>query len=52
MTKGDIRRMLLEVIKTLDYDLWKYFNEETSEDFDDAELQMEDLIEIVQRRMG
>ena len=49
MTKFKIRKMLLELIEELDYDHYKHFLPDCSEDPEAAEQQMQRLIEIVRK---
>ena len=49
MNKDVIRKMLDAVIQHIDYDIWKErFNEETVEYGQDAEVNMDELTEIVE----
>lgn len=49
MDKDVIRKMLDEVIKHIDYDVWKErYNEDTAEYGQNAEANMEELIDIVE----
>lgn len=51
MTNEQIEKMLLQVINELDYDLYKFFDPELSEDPEESEELMERLVEIVKKHI-
>lgn len=51
MTKIQIKKMLLEVISHLDYDMSKDFVKETSEDWESAKEELDNLVKVVQRHL-
>jgi len=51
MNKVQMQDMVLAILMHADYDLWKSYNEETSEDPECVEENMNELIEIVQKHL-
>jgi hypothetical protein len=51
MTKAKIKAMILEIIEHLDYDSYKNFLPDCSEDFESASELMEELIEVAQKHL-
>ena len=49
MEDQEIREMVLEIIKEVDYDIWKSYLLEFSEDPEMSEEEIESLIEIAKK---
>lgn len=47
MNEKEIKQMILALLTEADEDLAKFYVEETSEDWEEAELKMDNLISIV-----
>lgn len=52
MTRPKIKAMILKIIERLDYDHYKFFLPECSEDPDAAEELMGELVEIVEKHLS
>lgn len=46
LSDEEIRIIILDIIKRLDYDQYKHFVEETSEHWEQAQIQMAELVEV------
>ena len=51
MTKKQITAMIMAIIHDIDYDIYKGFLPEFSEEPEDIELRLENLIRIVQKHL-
>lgn len=49
MKKSVIEKMILEIIAAVDYDIYKSFLPECSEDPDEIPNQLEELVDIVKK---
>jgi len=52
MNEKEIRKMLIDIIAEVDYDISKFYDPETSEDPETAEESMQDLVLIVKKYMS
>jgi hypothetical protein len=49
MTRNKARNMLSDVIRRIDYDIWKQqFNKDTAEEDQDVDLNFNDLLDFVE----
>ena len=51
MNKTQIKKMILEVLEMVDYDVYKSFLKDSSEDWESAKEEMEQLISIVEKHL-
>lgn len=51
MTRKEIKKMLLEIIAQLDYDIYKSFLRSSSEDWEEAKEEMNQLIKIAKKHI-
>lgn len=51
LTDKQIRKMILNLIEEIDYDIWKSFDPKLSEDPDDIEDKMNNLIIIAKKHL-
>ena len=52
MDKEKIKKMLMDVLETVDYDIAKDYDIETAEEPELVEANMDELVRIVERHMG
>ena len=52
MNRDEIKEMILDIINTVDYDIYKSMLPELSEDPDHAVQKMETLIDIVEKYLS
>jgi len=51
MNKVQIRKMILQILEIVDYDLYKSFLKDSSEDWESAQEEMDQLISIVEKHL-
>jgi hypothetical protein len=51
MNKVQIRKMILQILETVDYDLYKSFLKDSSEDWESSQEEMDQLILIVEKHL-
>jgi hypothetical protein len=52
MSETKMRKMLLEIVKEVDYDIWKNYIPETAEEPELAEERLNDLVSITKKYIG
>lgn len=52
MTKKQIKEMILDLLQHVDYDLYKGFLKESSEDWETAKEELDNLIKIAQKHIN